>query len=119
MRFVLIGALSTGVYASLTVICVEKFHLDSAISSALAYGFSVPVSYVGQRILTFQSKAKPINEMGKFILVHFFNFLLAAAIMSFVTRFYESYGLGIAVTSVLVPIFSYILMRTIVFTEAK
>lgn len=53
IKFMIINTISLGINLLVMYILVDKLHLDSMLSQALATGFSTVSNYIGSRVLVF------------------------------------------------------------------
>jgi putative flippase GtrA len=114
MRFALVGAAATAVYAGLAWAGTEGLGLPSPIASLAAYAFAALLSYTGHRTLTFASRRRHREAAPRFGGIAAFGYVVALAAPWLLTERLgaPSYA-AILTTCVLVPVFSYVsLART-------
>jgi putative flippase GtrA len=76
LRFAGIGGLATAVYWVVLLALTLLLHLQSTLSSVIAYGVGFLVSYAGHRRVTYRSKAAMKQEMARFFAVQALCFCL-------------------------------------------
>jgi putative flippase GtrA len=116
MRFGAVGLAATGTYAAATL-ALSGSGLANVWASALGYLLAIPVSFAGQKYFTFQAAGWSRSELVRFLIVQAINLVLAAVIMTTVADVL-GYGrvAGVLAVVVSVPLITYLLLRTAVFT---
>lgn len=88
----------------------------AALSSLIAYGMSGACSYLGHRLLTFQSDAPHERTLPRFVLVNVAGYLIAAGIPFLLTDTLRWPPLiATALVCIAVPALNFILLTVFVF----
>ena len=120
MRFGLVGIVSAGIYAGVTVLCVSRLGLEAKVASTIGYLAALPLSFVAHRQYTFVAGGIVWREAIRFIAVHIANIGISIGTMALaVDGFDLGYGFGVAGALVLVPLVAFILMNFWVFQKQK
>ncbi|WP_051333947.1 GtrA family protein [Mesorhizobium sp. WSM3224] len=120
-RFLVIGIGATLIYALLAASfsAAAAMPLNPAMGSVLAYGLAAVFSYAGHKYFTFVSRGAHRFEVPRFAVL-----TLAGLATSFALPAVLSQWLGlpvqvpIALTSLLVPLVNYVVLRHWVFARA-
>ena len=118
-RFGLTGAICSLLYAVWAHAFIQFAGLDSVLSSALAYGLTVPVSFIGQKYFTFKARGKLRSELAGFFFTHGLGLLLAIVIMAAMELTPFDPVIGILAVMIAVPLISFVLMNTYVFKKPE
>ena len=116
VRFAVVGALATTVHAAVFALLIETTPLDPVVATAVAFGVAFVAGFVLNRRWTFGSRADPLAQLPRYLVVQLAGLALNAAIMAFavhVQRWSPYAGLALAV--VLVPPVTFALARAWVF----
>lgn len=82
MRFVMVGAVATGVHYSILVTLVEFGHLRPVIATTIGYSIGIIVSYTLNRRFTFAAHDKPVaSTFVKFAVLYGIGMALNAAMV--------------------------------------
>jgi putative flippase GtrA len=120
IRFGCIGALASAVYAVGVVALVDGLGLAATVSSALAYLIAVPVSFLGQKHVTFGSGGEVRRELPRFLAVQVVNLAAAALIMQLVTgALGMSHLIGMLAVIAVIPALTYVLLSILVFEAGR
>ena len=114
-RFLLIGVVATCLY-TVVALCLSASGLSVALASLAAYLIAAPFSYVGHKYFTFGSDRAHRFEAPRFIAVTVVGItvsLVMPAIMS--GRLGLPVQVSIVLTSLLIPIANYLVLRGWVF----
>ncbi len=116
-RFVGVGALSSLVYVLSVMLYVDFLSIGAVWSSALAYATATPLSFVGHRRVTFRSKGNLKIELGRFIVLHVTNIIISVGGMVWAVSWAGySYWLGSFLAVILVPLSTFVIMKSWVFS---
>jgi putative flippase GtrA len=118
VRFGAVGGASTVLFAILTWLLVERGGMHPVLATVLAYLLLLAPNFVAHKYFTFGSKGEVASESGKFLVVHGLNISLSAGGMALISHAQLDYRLGIAFSSVAVPIIVFIVMNFWVFRIA-
>jgi putative flippase GtrA len=75
------GCLAGGIYAATFMVGVDVLEWSAFVSSVIAFAFSIPVSYFGNRLFTFQSRNAVASEASRFLTVQAFNLMATSVIV--------------------------------------
>lgn len=118
-RFAIVGIMSSGLYAAVTIVGHGVFRVDPKISSILGYLASIPFNFFFNRHFSFQSDGGASGEAIRFGLVHLANLVLTSAIMLLVVDVFNlHYFLGITFVIIFVPIVNFVIMNWWVFQKS-
>ena len=119
LRFAIVGALSSGIYAIVVILLVHSGFTGSAVASALGYAAAIPLNYVGQRIYTFRSEGRVGGEFARFLAIQLMNIAISVVTMLLTTQVLGlSYLIGIAFVITVIPIASYTALALLVFFQS-
>jgi len=114
--FGLVGATSAITYFAAVVLLVEVFYYEPVNASIFGYAISLPVSFLGQKILTFRSKGNIIGEVNRFIVTHTIGVITMYSTMWLAFNILElPFWVGTVLGTMLVPLLSYVLFNFWVF----
>ena len=118
IRFGIVGAVAALTYAILAYVFMWVFEFDEVFASALAYLIAIPVSFFGQKYITFTSNGAIKTEAMKFLVLQFFC-LVAATLIPIVTTdiFALHPNFSILAVCILIPPISYGVMSWMIFAE--
>lgn len=119
VRFGLVGGASTVLYALLTWQGVESLGLRPTLAAALSYALLIPPNFIAHKYFTFGSEGNVGRESGKFVLVHALNLGLSVAGMAVIEWLGADYRIGIATSTVAVPVIVFLLMNSWVFRSQQ
>lgn len=106
LRFAWIGLAATIAHVSVAAIAIALLSVSVALANALAVLSASLLSYFGHALWTF--KAPPTaGSLLRFVAVTAAAAALAALLAALVAKVGASWWTGIAVTAVVVPVFSY------------
>jgi putative flippase GtrA len=114
--FAMVGFAATAVNFVILVLLVERFDVYPLLSFLLAYVVAFSVSYLGHYYLTFETNEEHMIAIRRFLFVSMFtsalNFIVFA--VSF-ECLHLSYLIAFVITILIVPPFTYLLSRNLVF----
>lgn len=117
IRFAMVGALCSAIYAIVAWIMFEHLGFSSSLSSLLGYAAAIPVSYFGQKFFAFKSGGALQDDLPRFLMLQIVNLFSAGVVMKIVV---DIMGLpftwGTAAVIVLIPLFTYVILFYGVFT---
>jgi putative flippase GtrA len=120
LGFVTFGGLAGLVYAVILVMSVDILGIPTFIGSIIAFALAIPVSYLGNRWVTYRSNNVLASEAARFIVVQVINLVLISAVVHFVMeRFALPTYVGIAVAFLAAPIISFILFEMWVYRQRQ
>ncbi len=118
-RFGLVGGIAALVYALVFLAMVKFLATGSIVSSTVAYGIAIPVSFVGQKYFTFKSQGAARREFAGYLLLQAANLVVSVALTYAVI---DVLGLGyyVSISGVVffVALSSYISMRFAIFSNS-
>jgi len=118
LGFMTFGALAGATYAGVFVLGVERVKLPTFGASVLAFAVAIPVSYFGNRWVTYRSRNVLGSEALRFIVVQVANLFITSAIVHFVgKRLGLSAGADVVVAFVAAPIVSFVLFELWVYRQ--
>jgi putative flippase GtrA len=116
--FALFGALAGATYAVVLVVLVERLRMPVFLASALGFAIAIPVSYLGNRWVTYRSRNMMGPEALRFVVVQVGNLFITSLIVHVASgRFQLSPFAGVAVAFVAAPIVSFILFELWVYRQ--
>jgi putative flippase GtrA len=119
LRFVLVGGTATLSYALLVTLANLWLPLPAGVNSLLAYGLSMPVSYAGHRLFTFNSVQAHGQTAPRFMLTSVVGYGLAFIIPAVMTDALGwSSHLATVASCTAIPLVNFILLSTFVFGGA-
>lgn len=118
LGFVTFGGLAGLTYAVILVISVDILRIPTFISSMIAFALAIPVSYFGNRWVTYRSKNVLASEAIRFIIVQGINLVLTSGIVHFMVKWFAlpTY-IGVIVAFVAAPAISFILFELWVYRQ--
>lgn len=117
-RFGIVGIAAAITYAVLAYIFIWNFELGEILASSLAYLIAIPVSFFGQKYLTFMSRGAVKTEAIKFIVLQLFCLIVATLIPIVTSDVFELHpNYSILAVCILIPPISFGIMSIMVFTE--
>ena len=112
------GALAGGVYALVLVLLAERAHLALFLASGLAYAAAIPVSYFGNRKVTYQSRNRLSGEAVRFLAAQLVNLVVTSAVVHLATQYFSlSDREGIVTAFVAAPLVSLIMFELWVYRQ--
>ena len=115
LRFPVVGALSSALYAASTWFYIARLGLDENVAAFAGYATAIPFSFLGHRNFTFGSRGGARAELVRFAVVHAAGVLVAWASMQASSRLGLHYAVGIVAAVVLVPLVSFLVLDRCVF----
>ena len=112
VRFAVVGAVATTIHAAVFALLVETTPLDPVVATAIAFVVAFAAGFALNRTWTFGSRADPVAQLPRYLVVQLVGLALNAAIMAFavhVQRWSPYAGLALAI--VLVPPVTFALAR--------
>lgn len=118
VKFALVGLTATFVYAGLSYILIWVVLLNEVIANIIAYILAIPVSFFGQKYITFKSKGRSKRQAFQFVALQLFCLLVTTIIVAISNNVMHLHpNIGILLACVTVPIISYGAMSIIIFSE--
>jgi putative flippase GtrA len=116
--FAFFGALAGATYAGALILLVERLRMPVFLASVLGFAIAIPVSYFGNRWVTYRSRNVMGPEALRFLVVQVGNLLITSLIVHFATgRFQLSSFAAVAVAFVAAPIVSFVLFELWVYRQ--
>jgi putative flippase GtrA len=115
LRFPIVGAVSSAVYAVATWFYISHLGVGSSVATFAGYATAIPFSFFAHRSLTFGSRGAVGAEMKRFALVHAAGMFVAWASMRASEALDLHYAIGIVTAVVLVPLVSFVVLDRWVF----
>ena len=116
VRFAVVGAIATTIHAAVFTLLVETTPLDPVVATVIAFVVAFAAGFALNRSWTFGSRADPIAQLPRYLVVQLVGLALNAGIMAFAVhaqRWSPYVGLGLAI--VLVPPVTFALARSWAF----
>lgn len=110
-RFIITGAMSTGVYVGSAVVLISKLGIVPIIANEIAFLIAVCVSYVAHSLWSFSSNMTP-RSLLRYLAVTFLAFICTGVIVGTVDRLGGSYWLGISLVVLIIPSITFLLHST-------
>ena len=118
LGFLTFGALAGGTYAVVLVIAVDHLGMPMFLGSVLAFALAIPVSFLGNRWVTYRSRNMAGPELLRFIVVQVANLVITSAIVGFVTnRLALGTYVAVLVAFAAAPIVSFVLFEIWVYRQ--
>lgn len=120
LGFITFGGLAGLTYAVIMVISVDFLGVSTFIGSVIAFALAIPVSYFGNRWVTYRSKNMLAPEAIRFIIVQGINLVLTSGIVHFMVNWFvlPTY-IGVIVAFVAAPAISFILFELWVYRQPQ
>ena len=117
--FAIVGAANTILYFVIANLLVQIGYFSKVPASFVAYLLVMPVSFFGQRQLTFQADGHVMTQCIKFCSLQLVCFCVIALVNWATRDISESASwVGFAAISTAIPIASFVFMRTWVFASS-
>lgn len=114
--FVGVGAFASLCYAAIAFVCVYVFDIQEALSSALAYTCCIPISFLGQKNITFGDRKTGRHKFKKFVLMQMCLGLVAVLVTWVVSLYLPDHAyIGIIAVCIVIPGSSYLIMSKSIF----
>lgn len=118
--FITFGSLAGAVYAVIFVVSVDILGVPTFIGSVIAFTLAIPVSYLGNRWVTYRSNNVLASEAARFVTVQVTNLILTSAVVHFVMeRFALPTCVGVVVAFLAAPIISFVLFEFWVYRQRR
>ncbi len=82
IRFGMVAGFSGAVYFVAVFIFSKLAGISPGLASALAYCAAIPANFLGQKLFTFRSTNKPVQEIGPYLLLQAVNIAISGLTMS-------------------------------------
>ncbi len=120
LGFLAFGLLAGLTYAVALILSVSFFKIPTFVGSVIAFALAIPVSYLGNRWITYRSTNMLAPEAARFIVVQLINLVLTSVVVHFVIeRFAMSAYVGIVVAFFTSPIISFVLFELWVYRQRE
>ena len=115
-RFAVVGAVATAVHAAVFALLIETTPIDPVAATVVAFVVAFAVGFALNRRWTFGSRADPLAQLPRYLVVQLAGLALNAAIMAFAVHAqrWSPYA-GLALAIVLVPPVTFALARAWAF----
>lgn len=118
MRFGLVGAMNSLIYAVVTALCVRNLSVNSTLSSVIGYVAVLPLAFAAHKWFTFRAVGDARAEMFRFAIVYISGLAISVLAMYLATDILGlSYLFGIAGAVLLVPLLTLFVLDRWVFTN--
>jgi putative flippase GtrA len=113
-----VGILAAVAYAIVMYVCVKRFELPIFWGSVFAFASGIPISYYGNRRLTYQSENDVPSEISRFFVAQFVNLLATSTVVAVATECLSLplYG-SVALSYVTAPCITFLLFEIWVYKE--
>lgn len=118
LRFALIGVVNTGLHFVLLVLLVEKIGLWPPLANAAAFFGTNLFSYFANSHFSFRVDVSS-NRYLRFLVTSLIGVVIAYGLSRAVEEFGGHYLLGFVLLIVLMPPINYLLVRRLVFPDAR
>jgi putative flippase GtrA len=117
LGFLACGALAGATYASAFVVISDQFGMPPFFASVLAYMIAIPVSYFGNRWVTYRSRNMMAAEALRFMVVQVSNLFLTSAIAHLLSELvgFSPRATGVVVAFLVAPLVSFVLFEIWVY----
>lgn len=119
VRFGLIGAATTLLYAGLAWLFGRGLHWPAALASAAAYGACATLSYWGHRKLTFRSREPHRVALPRFAATTAGGYAAALAVPVVLGAFGFGFELAILLTCLAIPLANFVVLDRLVFRRRR
>lgn len=120
LRFVVVGGSTSLGYVVAVAVLVDGIGLAEGIAAGIAYLLMLPVSFLGHKLFTYQSKQRSIPEGVRFVAMHGITAAICAGVMWIITaQPGATHWLGSAAIVVVAPAVNFILMAIWVFARKE
>ena len=119
VRFGFIGALSSLLFAVVTVALTSWIRIDPKLASIAGYLTSMPLNFAANRRFAFKSENALPDDLVRFVLLHICGILITVfATSAAVDMFRLHYAFAIVTAIVVVPCVNFVAMNWWVFRRA-
>ena len=120
VRFAIVGASATLAYAVFAVLFEHAAGLDPLLGHLLAFWLAIPLSFVGQCYFAFRYQGRKLPAFGRFAFTAVGAFLISTGVSYYTNDVLEMpYYVGVGITVVIIPLFSFVVYLFWVFAEAR
>ena len=117
-RYAGVGGIVAILYMLLTTVFIKFAETRPLYASVGAFLLTVPVAYLGHKHLSFRSRGSHQREFARFVATMISAFIISTAVMlCLVERSGWHYGIGLLITSMLVPLANFIVLFFWVFRD--
>lgn len=114
--FTLFGCLSGSIYAVILVVSVDILGFPPFFGSVIAFALGVPVSYFGNRWVSYRSNNTLAPEALRFLIVQLISLMLTSALVHLMAdRFTIPTYIAVIIAFIVAPIISLILFELWVY----
>lgn len=120
LGFVTFGALAGMLYALILIVSIDLLEMPTFFGSVIAFVLAIPVSYFGNRWVTYRSNNVMASELSRFIVVQMINLVLTSAVVHFMMEHFAlpTY-VGIIVAFIAAPTISFVLFELWVYRQRQ
>jgi putative flippase GtrA len=112
------GLLAGAAYAVVFILLARNLGLPVFVASIVAFAVAIPVSYLGNRWVTYRSRNLPGPELVRFLTVQGVNIFVTSAIVQVATAYFDaSTYVGVIVAFMAAPIVSLVLFEIWVYRQ--
>ena len=118
LGFITFGTLAGATYAGVFIVAVDRLEFSAFVASVLAFAIAIPVSYFGNRWVTYRSRNMVGPEVLRFVTVQVANLFITSAIVHLASaRLALSARADVVVAFVAAPIVSFVLFEVWVYRQ--
>lgn len=119
IRFGAVGLFNTLAYFVLANALHYALGVPTAYVSYLAYFALVPVSFLGHKRITFETKGRTLQEFSKFVLIQAVNLVIIALANLTANRMAAPGWASFAIISIAIPSINFVVLQIWVFAERR
>jgi putative flippase GtrA len=120
VRFALVGGIASLTYAVCVLMLSSQFGMHPVVSSVVGYSISLLVGFVGQRSLTFRSRARVKVDIIRFLVAQGLNLLIVSALISASMELRSgNYLWGLMIALIAIPLLNFAMLNWWVFKEQE
>ena len=117
-RFAVVGAVATTIHAAVFALLIETTPVDPVAATAVAFVVAFVAGFLLNRNWTFASRADPLAQLPRYLVVQLVGLALNAGIMAFAVHAQRwSPYVGLALAIALVPPVTFALAKAWVFRD--
>jgi putative flippase GtrA len=120
VRFVLVGAAASLAYLIVAVTLHRFLGVDKFVASFLAYLVGIPVSFLGHKRVTFRDEGRWSGQVARYALLQAINIAVVLLAIYITEPLGDAgYWIGLALSVLLMPVTSYLVMHFLIFIAAR
>jgi putative flippase GtrA len=109
LKYLVVGVITTLIYATTTVVLIKVFNWRPITSSVIGYGMSFVFSFLSNHYFVFGSSMHLLKTAARFAIISGVGFCLTTLIISITEMIGISYYYAIMITITIMPLLNYTL----------